>query len=83
MADLSLNRHDTLKLKLYSSRENVGFRTDKNSIKFKIKLGETKSFYVKLGNADPAHTLITATPFPWDLISFSKELETKERSAIF
>lgn len=75
--------HDTLKLKLYSSKENVGFRTDKDSIKFKIKVGETKSFYVKMGDTDPAHTLITAEPFVWNTISFSKEPKRKDMRFFF
>lgn len=70
--------HDTLKLKLYSSMEDVGFRTDKDSIKFKIKVGETKSFYVKMGAVEPAHTIFAAEPFIWDIISYGKESRRKD-----
>ncbi len=70
--------HDTLNLKLYSATEDVAFRTDKDSIRFIIKAGETKSFYVKLGDAAPAHTLITATPFVWDMVSYGEDSKRKD-----
>lgn len=64
--------HDTLTIALYSKQEEVAFRTDKDSIKFNIRAGETKSFYIKLNDAQPAHTLINAKPFQWDIISYEK-----------
>lgn len=64
---------DSLKLKLYGKTEQFGFRTDKDSLRFKIKTGETKSFYVKLGVAAPAYTLISAEPYAWDHIAYDKK----------
>lgn len=75
--------HDTLKVKIYSKWEDVGFRTDKDSIKFKIRLGETRSFYVKFGTAEPAHTLITAEPYIWDKITFNKNDKRKDIKLLF
>ncbi|WP_316839831.1 transglutaminase domain-containing protein [Pedobacter gandavensis] len=63
---------DSMKLKLYGKMETFGFRTDKDSLRFKIKVGETKSFYVKLGDAAPAFTLISAEPYVWDPIVYDK-----------
>lgn len=61
---------DSMKLKLYGKSEEFGFRTDKDSLRFKIKTGETKSFYVKLGDAAPAFTLISASPYIWDHVVY-------------
>lgn len=70
--------NDTLKVQLYSAAEKVVFKTDKDSIGFSFKPGEIKSFYVKMGNAVPAHTLIAATYFKWDIISYSKAASLKD-----
>lgn len=68
--------HDTLKIKLYTKRERVGFRTDRDSISFEMKAGESKSFYVKMQNAEAAHTIISTTSYQWDKIAYA---ETKKR----
>lgn len=65
--------NDTLKVKLYSNKEDFAFRTDLDSIKFSINRGETKSFYVKLADKEPAYTLITAEPYNWDPISYDTQ----------
>ena len=70
--------HDTFSLMVYSSKEDFAFRTDKDSIKFTIKPGETKSFYVKLGTAEPAHTVITAHFFNPEKIMFGNKPERKD-----
>ena len=63
--------HDTLKIKLYTKRERVGFRTDRDSIFFEMKAGESKSFYVKMQNAEVAHTIISTTSYQWDKIAYA------------
>lgn len=62
--------HDTLNLKIYGKSESVAFRTDKDSIRLNVKLGETKSFYIKWADKEPAYTLVTAKPFPWDFVPY-------------
>lgn len=69
--------HDTLNIKLYSSRGRVGFRTDLDSIFFEVKPGDIKSFYVKMGTAAPAHTVITASAYTWDKISYGNTPSNK------
>jgi len=64
--------NDSLKVKLYGKSEEVAFRSDKDSIKFVVKPGETKSFYIRWGDKEPAHTLISATPYPWEQINYGK-----------
>ncbi len=64
--------NDTLNVKLYAKSEYIGFRTDKDSIGFNIKPGEAKSFYVKMGDAAPAHTIIVAKPFAWDKVTYGQ-----------
>ncbi|KQC00008.1 transglutaminase domain-containing protein [Pedobacter sp. Hv1] len=64
--------NDTLNVQLYSKSEYVGFKTDKDSIGFMIKPGETKSFYVKMGDAAPAHTIIAAKAFVWDKVAYGQ-----------
>ncbi|MCX2450009.1 transglutaminase-like domain-containing protein [Pedobacter sp. PLR] len=66
---------DSMKLKLYGKSEDFGFRTDKDSLRFKIRTRETRSFYVKLGDAAPAFTLISAEPYVWDNIVYEKGAE--------
>jgi len=61
---------DSMKLSLYGKNESFAFRTDKDSLRFTIRPGETKSFYVKLGDAAPANTFISAVPYQWDKISY-------------
>ncbi|MES2653803.1 MAG: transglutaminase domain-containing protein [Bacteroidota bacterium] len=63
--------NDTLKVPLYGKTEVVVFKTDIDSIKFTVKGGESKSFYIKLGDTKPAHTIITAKPFVWDQVNYS------------
>ncbi|TDQ09204.1 transglutaminase domain-containing protein [Pedobacter metabolipauper] len=75
--------HDTLNVSLYSDQEQVGFRTDQDSIIFKIKPGETKSFYVKLGDAEPAHTIIVAKAYKWDQVSYNKKDKRKDIQLFF
>lgn len=70
--------HDTLNVKLYGKSEKISFRTDKDSISFAIKAGDTKSFYVKMGDAAAAHTLISATPYIWDKVTYSKVAKRKD-----
>lgn len=70
--------HDTLKAQLYSKQEEFAFRTDKDSIRFNLKAGETKSFYVKLGNAEPAYTLITGVAYKWDKIAYGNDAKRKD-----
>jgi hypothetical protein len=61
---------DSMKLKLYGKEELFAFRTDLDSLKFKIRNGQTKSFYVKLGDKEPAYTLISAEPYVWDQVVY-------------
>lgn len=75
--------HDTLNVKLYAKTESIAFRTDRDSIRFDIKPGETKSFYVKLGNATPAYTLITAKPFTWDKVAYGQLAQRKDLSIYY
>jgi hypothetical protein len=63
--------HDTLNVSLFAKSEDFAFKTDRDSITFALRGGETKSFYVKLGDSAPAHTVIAAKPFIWDAISYS------------
>ena len=62
--------HDSLSFPVYSGSEAFGFRTDKDSILFRIRAGETKSFYVKLGDQAPAHTVITGIAYSWDKLVY-------------
>lgn len=64
--------NDTLNVQLYSKSEYIGFKTDKDSIGFTMKPGESKSFYVKMGNAAPAHTIIVAKPYVWDKVVYEQ-----------
>lgn len=57
--------HDTFPVMLYGKSEKFGFRTDKDSILFTIKKGETRSFYIQLPAGAPAHTVVVAKIFPW------------------
>ena len=75
--------NDTLKLKIYGKSESFAFRTDKDSIRFEIKPGETKSFYVKMPDAAPAFTLITAEKFAWDKIAYAKTAKKKDLNLLF
>lgn len=63
--------HDTLKVKLYSKIERIAFRTDRDSISFEMKVGESKSFYVKMQNAEPAHTIISTSKYKWDNVVYA------------
>ncbi|WP_443943615.1 transglutaminase domain-containing protein [Pedobacter sp. AW1-32] len=69
---------DTMSLKLYGKSESFAFRTDLDSLRFTIKPGETKSFYVKLGDAAPANTFISATPYQWDKIAYGTNNATSD-----
>lgn len=64
--------NDTLNVQLYAKSEYIGFKTDKDSIIFNIKPGEAKSFYVKMGKAAPAHTIIAAKPYLWDKVVYDQ-----------
>jgi hypothetical protein len=70
--------HDTLKVKIYPSKEHIAFRTDQDSISFLIRQGESKEFYVQMGKAEPAHTIITAQAYPWDNISYTAKEKRKD-----
>jgi hypothetical protein len=70
--------HDTLHVKLYGKRERIAFRTDKDSISFNMKAGETKSFYVKMQNAEAAHTVISTSPYPWDKVDYAESKKRKD-----
>jgi len=63
--------HDTLKIKLYSKSERIAFRTDQDSISFDIKAGESKSFYVKMKNAEAAHTVISTSKYQWNKVVYA------------
>lgn len=63
--------NDTLKIKLYNKSERISFRTDQDSISFDIKAGESKSFYVKMQNAEPAHTIISTSKYKWDNVVYA------------
>lgn len=65
--------HDTLHLKIYDKSDDFTFRTDTESISFQIKPGKTKSFYVKMGDAAPAHTVIAVTAFKWTKADYGKK----------
>lgn len=62
--------HDTLKVVMYSTKQHIYFKTNKDSIGFNMKAGESKSFYIKVGNMEPAHTIITTQPYKWNFISY-------------
>lgn len=64
--------HDTLNVYLYGKKEAVAFRTDKDSIRFHMQPGDVQSFYVKMGDAAPAHTIIVAKSYPWDQVNYTK-----------
>ncbi|MBS1565506.1 MAG: transglutaminase domain-containing protein [Bacteroidetes bacterium] len=70
--------HDTFVAKLYGSKGEVVFRTNRDSIRFIMTPGESKSFYIKMKHSGPAHTVITAQQFPWDHISYSKNREIQD-----
>jgi len=74
---------DSLRLALYGKHESFAFRTDKDSLRFSIKPGETKSFYVKLGDSPPAHTFITASAYPWDKILYANVGKNKDVQLLF
>jgi hypothetical protein len=70
--------HDTLNVKLYGKSERIAFRTDQDSISFEMKAGETKSFYVKMKNAEAAHTIISTSPYQWDKVDYAESRKRKD-----
>lgn len=70
--------NDSLKIKIYGGSENISFRTNRDSISYVLRPGQSKSFYVKLGNAAPAHTIISAEAFQWNHISYNNEQQRKD-----
>ncbi|WP_316801429.1 transglutaminase domain-containing protein [Pedobacter frigidisoli] len=76
-------KRDSMRIMIYGKNEQFAFKTDKDSIRFVIKRGETKSFYVKLGDAPPAHTFISASAYPWDKISYANVAQRKDVQLLF
>ena len=69
---------DSLRLKLYRAKDKITFKTDKDSISFIMKPGESKSFYVKMANAEPAHTIITTEAYQWDHVVYRNSKQNKD-----
>lgn len=70
--------NDTLNVFLYGKKEEIGFRTNQDSIRFRMKAGDTQSFYVKLKQAEPAHTIIVAKAYPWNLVEYGDGNQSKD-----
>ncbi len=70
--------NDTLKVDVYAKSEYIGFKTDKDSIGFTMKPGESRSFYVKMGDAAPAHTIIFAKPFVWEKVAYEQQTKRND-----